>query len=133
MDPGRTRLAASVRIGTVDAPKSGSISVGRERVSLLVGEKHLKKLDTILDPLVVTDLATMVWSPHGYPEAVDALRQLAQIALLDSQDEQDVERALARADSLSTTPTWWTWRGCARRRGASGSRPRSTRRGGGRT
>ena len=34
------------------------------------GEKHLKKLDTILDPLVVTDLATMVWSPHGYPEAV---------------------------------------------------------------
>src|ERR1700754_283358 len=39
VDPGRTRLAASVRIGTVDAPRPGSISVGRERVSLLVGEK----------------------------------------------------------------------------------------------
>jgi glucose-6-phosphate dehydrogenase assembly protein OpcA len=101
VDPGRTRLAASVRIGTVDAPKSGAISVGRERVSLLVGEKHLKKLDTILDPLVVTDLATMVWSPHGYPEAVDELRSLAQIALIDSQDEQNVERALLRADSLT--------------------------------
>ena len=101
VDPGRTRLAASVRVGTVDAPKSGSISVGRERVSLLVGEKHLKKLDTILDPLVVTDLATMVWSPHGYPEAVDELRKLAQITLIDSQDEQDVERALLRADSLT--------------------------------
>jgi glucose-6-phosphate dehydrogenase assembly protein OpcA len=101
VDPGRTRLAASVRIGTVDAPKSGSISVGRERVSLLVGEKHLKKLDTILDPLVVTDLATMVWSPHGYPEAVDELRSLAQVVLIDSLDEQHVERALLRADSLS--------------------------------
>src|SRR3712207_1092386 len=56
VDPGRQRLAASVRVGTVDAPKSGAISVGRERVSLLVGEKHLRKLDTIIDPLVVTDL-----------------------------------------------------------------------------
>ena len=37
VDPGRTRLAASVRVGTEDAPKSGAISVGRERVSLLVG------------------------------------------------------------------------------------------------
>jgi hypothetical protein len=101
VDPGRTRLAASVRVGTVDAPNSGSISVGRERVSLLVGERHLKKLDTILDPLVVTDLATMVWSPHGYPEAVDELRSLAQIVLIDSLDEQDVPRALRRADSLS--------------------------------
>lgn len=101
VEPGRTRLAASVRVGTVDAPNAGAISVGRERVSLLVGEKHLKKLDTILDPLVVTDLATMVWSPHGYSEAVDELRQLAQIALIDSQDEQDVERALKRADSLA--------------------------------
>ena len=101
VEPGRQRLAASVRVGTVDAPKAGSISVGRERVSLLVGEKHLKKLDTIIDPLVVTDLATMVWSPHGFPEAVDELRSLAQIVLIDSQDEQDVERALLRADSLT--------------------------------
>jgi len=101
VDPGRTRLAASVRVGTEDAPKSGAISVGRERVSLLVGERHIKKLDTIIDPLVVTDLATMVWSPHGYPEAVDELRSLAQIALIDSLDEPDVERALARADSLA--------------------------------
>jgi glucose-6-phosphate dehydrogenase assembly protein OpcA len=101
VEPGRTRLAASVRVGTEDAPKSGSISVGRERVSLLVGERHLRKLDTILDPLVVTDLATMVWSPHGYPEAVDELRTLAQIVLIDSLDEQDVPRALRRADSLS--------------------------------
>jgi glucose-6-phosphate dehydrogenase assembly protein OpcA len=101
VEPGRRKLAASVRIGTDDARRSGSIAVGRERVELLVGERHVAKLDTIVDPLVVSDLATMVWSPHGHREAVDALRRLAQIALIDSQDEPDVEAALARADDLS--------------------------------
>jgi glucose-6-phosphate dehydrogenase assembly protein OpcA len=70
-------------------------------VELLVGERHLAKLDTIVDPLVITDLATMVWSPHGYPEAVDALRRLAQITLIDSQDEPDVEAGLDRAADLA--------------------------------
>ena len=32
-----------------------------------VGEHHLQKMDTIVDPLVVSDLATVVWSPHGHP------------------------------------------------------------------
>jgi glucose-6-phosphate dehydrogenase assembly protein OpcA len=102
VEPGRRRLSAVVRIGTDDAPKSGSIAVGRERVELLVGERHLPKLDTIVDPLVVSDLTTMVWSPHRHPEAVDALRRLAQIVLIDSQDAPDVESALSRADDLSS-------------------------------
>src|SRR5688500_16893091 len=101
VEPGRRRLAATVRIGTEDAPESGSIAVGRERVELQIGERHLAKLDTIVDPLMVTDLATMVWSPHGHQEGVDALRRLAQIVLIDSQDAPDVEAALARADDLS--------------------------------
>src|SRR4051794_18410199 len=101
VESGRRKLDAWAMIGTEDAPESGAISVGRERVELLVGERHLAKLDTIVDPLVVSDLATMVWSPHGHQEAVDALRGLAQIVLIDSQDEPDVEAALARADDLS--------------------------------
>jgi len=101
VEPGRRRLSAVARIGTEHAPQSGAITVGRERVELQVGERHLPKLDTIVDPLVVSDLATMVWSPHGHPEGVDALRRLAQIVLIDSQDEPDVEAALVRADDLS--------------------------------
>jgi glucose-6-phosphate dehydrogenase assembly protein OpcA len=101
VEPGRQRLTATVRIGTDEAPKSGSITVGRERVVLLVGERHVEKLDTIVDPLVVSDLATMVWSPHRHVQAVDALRRLAQIVLIDSQDAPDVESALLRADDLS--------------------------------
>src|SRR4051795_11478946 len=101
VESGRQRLSAVVRIGTDDAARSGAISVGRERIELRVGERHLPKLDTIVDPLVVSDLATMVWSPHGNAAGVDALRRLAQIVLIDSQDEPDVETALARADDLS--------------------------------
>ena len=134
VEPGAAKLDARCAIGTDDAPKSGAIAVGRERVELLIGERHLPKLDTIVDPLVVSDLATMVWAPHGHAEAIDALRRLAQIVLIDSQDEPDVERRAARAPTTwRTTPTWSTSPGCARRRGASGSRRRSTRRAGGRS
>ena len=48
------RLSATVRIGTEDAPRAGSIAVGRERVELMIGERHLPKLDTIVDPLLVS-------------------------------------------------------------------------------
>src|ERR1700754_416269 len=99
--PGRRKLGATVRIGTVDAPRSGAIAVGRERVELMIGDRHVPKLDTIVDPLLVSDLATMVWAPHGHADAIDALRRLAQIVLIDSQDEPDVEEALARADDLA--------------------------------
>src|ERR1700755_2678494 len=50
VDTGRPRRAAAVRIGTDDAPRSGSISVGRERVELTIGDRHVAKLDTIVDP-----------------------------------------------------------------------------------
>src|SRR4051812_17143093 len=101
VEEGRRKLDAWATIGTEDAPESGEIAVGRERVELLVGERHLAKLDAIVDPLVVSDLATMVWSPHGHSEAVDSLRRLAQIVLIDSSDEPDVHAALSRADDLS--------------------------------
>src|SRR3954463_11323053 len=101
VESGRRKLDAWATIGTEDAPQSGEIRVGRERVELLIGERHLPKLDAIVDPLVVSDLATMVWAPHGHPDAVDTLRRLAQIVLIDSQDEPDVRAALARADDLA--------------------------------
>jgi glucose-6-phosphate dehydrogenase assembly protein OpcA len=101
IEPGRTKLDAWAQIGTEDAPKAGTIAIGRERVELLMGSRHIPKLDTIVDPLVISDLATMVWSPHGHPEAIDVLRRLAQIALIDSLDEPDVEAALERATDLT--------------------------------
>jgi glucose-6-phosphate dehydrogenase assembly protein OpcA len=98
----RESIDAWAGVGTDDAqPVPGHIAVARERVEIEIGSKHLSKLDTIVDPLLVPDLATMVWAPHGHAEAVDALRRLAQIVLVDTQDEPDVASSLERVDDLS--------------------------------
>jgi glucose-6-phosphate dehydrogenase assembly protein OpcA len=99
---GRTSLDAWAGIGTEDAEdRPGHIAVAHERVEVTVGPQHLLTLDRIVDPLLVPDLATMVWSPHDHDEGVDALRRLAQIILIDSQDEPDVGEALGRAADLA--------------------------------
>jgi glucose-6-phosphate dehydrogenase assembly protein OpcA len=102
VEEGRDTLDAWAGIGTEDAhPVPGHIAVARERVEIEIGQKHLSKLDTIVDPLLVSDLATMVWAPHGHREAIDSLRRLAQIVLVDTQDEPDVASSLARVEDLS--------------------------------
>jgi len=66
-----------------------------------IGERHLDDLVTIADPLVVTDLPTLLWSPHGHTEEADALLSLAQATLLDSIEEPVWHHAVERACSLS--------------------------------
>ena len=67
VEPGRSTLDAYATVGTEDAEhRPGHIAVGRERVEIDVGPQHLKSLDTIVDPLLVSDLTTMVWAPHGH-------------------------------------------------------------------
>jgi glucose-6-phosphate dehydrogenase assembly protein OpcA len=97
----RTTIDATVAITADDRPKPGELALTRERVVLDLGPRHLEKLDTIVDPLVVTDISTVVWSPHGHPEAVDALLHLAQVVLLDSVNEPDPSAAVARARQLA--------------------------------
>ena len=102
VEEGRETIDAWAGVGTDDAePRPGHIAVARERVEIEIGPRHLSKLDTIVDPLLVSDLATMVWAPHGHAEAVDALRRLAQIVLVDTQDEPDVAESLRRVAELS--------------------------------
>jgi glucose-6-phosphate dehydrogenase assembly protein OpcA len=101
VEPGRTHLDARATIAGESEPDDGTPSALRETVVIDVGTTHLEHLESIVDPLVVTDLATVVWSPHGHPEAVDALLELAQVVLLDSVDEPDVQAALRRVGELS--------------------------------
>ena len=102
VEDGRETIDAWAAIGTEDAePRPGHIAVARERVELNIGPRHLAKLDTIVDPLLVSDLATMVWAPHGHREAIDSLRRLAQIVLVDTQDEPDVAESLGRVAELA--------------------------------
>jgi glucose-6-phosphate dehydrogenase assembly protein OpcA len=100
VEPGRETIDAWVTISTAGEPRHGELALTRERVVLEVGPHHLEKLDTIVDPLVVTDLATLCWSPHGHPEAVDALLKLSQVVLIDSINEPDPGAAIARAREL---------------------------------
>jgi glucose-6-phosphate dehydrogenase assembly protein OpcA len=101
VDSGRDTIDASVMMTVAADAKSEELTMTRERVVLELGKKHLPKLDTIVDPLVVTDLPTVVWSPHGHPDAVDALLRLAQVVLIDSVNESDPMSALRRAKELA--------------------------------
>jgi glucose-6-phosphate dehydrogenase assembly protein OpcA len=101
VDPGRTTLDAVATISAPSEVRDGDIGLLRETIVVECGQRHLKHLDRIVDPLVVTDLLTCVWAPHGHAEAVDALLDLSQIVLLDSVDEPDPADALHRARQLS--------------------------------
>jgi glucose-6-phosphate dehydrogenase assembly protein OpcA len=101
VDGRRTKLDAKATIATDAEPKPGEFALLRETIVVDCGPHHLDHLDTIVDPLVVTDLSTVIWSPHGYWEALDSLRRLAQVVLLDSVDDPDIDEALRRACSFS--------------------------------
>jgi glucose-6-phosphate dehydrogenase assembly protein OpcA len=101
VESGRQTIDATVAITTDSDRAPGEPELVRERIVLDLGPRHLEKLNTIVDPLVVTDIATVTWSPHGHPEAVDALLHLSQVILVDSVNEFDARSAVHRARELA--------------------------------
>jgi glucose-6-phosphate dehydrogenase assembly protein OpcA len=100
-EPRRERLDARVMIAAEQSAGPGELSLLRETVVVELGDRHLDDLVTIADPLVVTDLPTLLWSPHGHHDVVTELLPLAQAVLVDSVDEPDPTEALDRALALS--------------------------------
>jgi glucose-6-phosphate dehydrogenase assembly protein OpcA len=103
VEPGRTAIDAQVNLATDgDAEGAdGGLELTRERVILDIGPEHLRALDSIVDPLVVSDIATVIWAPHGHREGVDSLLKLCQVVLVDSVNEPDPAAALDRAQELA--------------------------------
>lgn len=101
VERGRTRIDAVATIASEEEPGADQVALTRETVVLSIGSEHLPHLDTIIDPLVITDLPTVVWAPHGHTEAVQALRRLAQVVLLDTIDDPDAGEGIARARRLA--------------------------------
>ncbi len=66
---------------------------------VVCGDRHLKHLDRIIDPLVVTDLATVLWSPHNQP--LGSALDLAQVVLTDSVDHDTPSEAVRETRELS--------------------------------
>ena len=100
-EPKRTRLDARVMLVAEDDPAPGQLALLRETVVVELGDRHLDDLLTIADPLVVTDLPTLLWSPHGHHEIIADLLPLAQAVLIDSVEEPDVAEALDWACKVS--------------------------------
>jgi hypothetical protein len=100
-EPRRERLDARVSIVSEGEPAPGEFAVLRESVVVELGDRHLDDLLTIADPLVVTDLPTVLWSPHGHYDIVEPLLALSQAVLLDSLDEPVWRDAVDRACTLS--------------------------------
>ena len=101
VEPGRTQIDAWATMLTQGDPRPGELALVHEHIVLDVGPQHLPHLDTVAAPLLATDIATVLWSPHGHPDAVDALLHLAQVVLLDSVNEPDPATAIKRAKEVA--------------------------------
>jgi glucose-6-phosphate dehydrogenase assembly protein OpcA len=100
IEEGRKTLDAVATV-TYEEPDSGTIGVMREEVEIDLGPEHVVGLQTIVDPILVTEMPTIAWSPHGHDEAVDVLLPLIDVMLIDSDDPRDPVEAFEHARSLS--------------------------------
>lgn len=98
VEEGRETLDAVATIA-YEAGAEGGIQPVRERVDVDLGPEHLAQLDTIVDPVLVSELPTLVWSPDGHEDAVQALLPVTDVILLDS-DLQETDNCLAWAAGL---------------------------------
>jgi glucose-6-phosphate dehydrogenase assembly protein OpcA len=95
VEEGRDTLDA---FAVMSYDERGGMGVMREQVEIDMGPEHLTALMTIVDPIVIAEIPTVLWSPHGHDEAVEALRGLVDVMLLDSDDTPDPVAALAKAE-----------------------------------
>jgi len=98
VEAGRTTLDARATISHED-PHDG-LSVVRETVELDIGPDHLIALTTIVDPVLVSEIPTVCWSPHGHTEVVKALLPVIDVIMLDSDAEGDPGAAFDRAERV---------------------------------
>ena len=79
VEQGRTTLDARATLTGMLGQPAGALGLCHERVAIEMGTEHLAHLDVIVDPILIGELATVVWAPHGHAEAVDSLLRLANV------------------------------------------------------
>ncbi len=95
VEDGRDTLDAFV---AMSYDERAGIGVIREQVEIDMGPEHLTALATIVDPVVIAEIPTVLWSPHGHDEAVEALAGMTDVMLVDSDDAPDPASGLERAE-----------------------------------
>lgn len=96
VEEGRKTLDAIAEMSYDESP-GGSLTVVHERIEIDIGLEHLARLDTIVDPVLVSELPTMLWAPHGHDEAANTLMPFLDVILMDSEDRPDAGDGFARA------------------------------------
>ena len=81
-------------------PNGSTIGVMHENVEIDIGPDHLLALQTIVDPVLVAEIPTLAWSPHGHNEAVRAVLPLVDVLLLDSDDTPEPAEAFDLVEAL---------------------------------
>ncbi len=97
VEEGRTTLDAVAVMSYREPKEDGAIGVMHEQVEIDMGPDHLAGIETIVDPVVASELPTVLWSPHGHDEAVRALLGMIDVMLIDSDTLLDPPASLARA------------------------------------
>ncbi len=111
--PHRTQLHARVALAASDPAEQRPDATLHERVTIDVGDRHVGRLESIVDPVVMTDVPTLVWAPHGHRAAFDAVVGLSQSVLLDTTDADhpafglDAVHRLLAAHPLSIVDLAW--------------------------
>jgi glucose-6-phosphate dehydrogenase assembly protein OpcA len=100
VEDGREQLDA-VAVMSYEETTAGGVVAMHEKVEIDMGPQHLAGIDSIVDPVVVSELPTMLWNPHGHDEAVEELRPMIDVILLDSDDADEPVEGLARAHDLA--------------------------------
>jgi len=96
---GRKTIDATAVL-SYEPPADGGVGLMRERVEIDLGPDHLRRLDTIVDPVLVSELPTMLWCPHGHDDAINALLSRIDVMLTDTDELYEPVEALARAQTL---------------------------------
>jgi glucose-6-phosphate dehydrogenase assembly protein OpcA len=99
VEEGRDTLDA-VAVMSYGEPSGDGLGVMYESVEIDLGPEQLEHLETVVDPVIVSELPTLLWCPHGHEAAVRALRGIVDVMLLDSDDGDEVGPALARAHEI---------------------------------
>jgi len=102
VEPGRRTIDA-VAAMNYQEPTDGSIGVMHEQVEIDLGPEQLEGIETIVDPVAVSELPTVLWSPHGHEQAVRELLPLTDVMLVDSDTLLEPPAALASAAELTAS------------------------------
>jgi glucose-6-phosphate dehydrogenase assembly protein OpcA len=99
VEDGRRTLDAAVVMSYTE-PSDGALGLVHEKVEIEMGPEHLSHLDTIVDPVLASELPTALWGAPGHERGVQALLGKVDVILLDSDEPIEPRAGLARAAEL---------------------------------